>query len=388
MGHTWRSARAALAGASVAVMLFALGAPAGGSLPPTTASTPAYGDPGPDVVGVATIDLGIAAPKFGERYATVFYPSALSLAQAASLPRFSYAQADTLPAAYQAILPAKYDLTTTVDAYENVPGSSGGPYPVVLFDFGASGQRLLYSNLLSGIASWGHVVVAADYFEHSLAAQVMSAGGKSSTGPTTAAQQKKAAALDLSVMLSSLHAVEGASAAPSSVLHGTVDAARVAAIGHSAGGQTAFDALNSPQVMTAIGWSPVGPVGTPARKPVMMIRPQGDDVITAVRVDREYAAFRGPTALVEPSRGGHNTYTDTCVVIRNGGGLIKYAIVAHFVSAKLARLGFNGCLATDVAPQSFWRAVQYYTVFQLEGSPRPPRSDDGPGAGQGGVPRF
>jgi len=316
-------------------------------------STPAYGKAGPHTVGVTTIDLGISAPKFGERFATVYYPSSLSSSDVADLAKFSYTQADTLPSGFQSFLPAQYNLPTTVDAYPNIPGSTAGPYPIVLFDFGASGQRLLYSNLLSGIASWGYVVVAADYFEHSLAAQVMGVRAQPS------------AALDLSVMLSSLDAIERASADPASVLHGTAKSSRVAAIGHSAGGETAFNALNSPRVATAIGWSPVGPVGRRSKKPIMIIRPTGDHVITAARVNREYANFPGPKALVEPSGEGHNTYTDTCVVIRNGGGLIQYAIAHHLVAAKLAQLGFNGCLASDLAPARFWPVVQYYTVFQL-----------------------
>ena len=350
------------------VLLLAAGCGSSDSTQPvaTTASTPPYASPGPHVVGETTIALGVSAPKYGERYATVFYPTNLTSSEAAKLPKFSYTQADTLPAVFRHLLPAKYNLTTTVNAYPNAPGSSAGPYPVVLFDFGASGQRLFYSNLLSGIASWGYVVVAADYFEHSIAAQVMTAGAKEAPTPPTRAEQSRGAALDLSVMLTSLSAVEKASDDPMLVLHGTVNPNRVTAIGHSAGGETAFDSLHSPRVTTAIGWSPVGPLGPPSKKPVMIIHPVGDDVVTAALVDDEYAAFPGPKSSVEPSAGGHNTYTDTCVVIRNGGGLIQYAIAAHFVTAKLARLGFNGCSPHNVAPARFWRVVQYYTVFQLK----------------------
>ena len=335
---------------AVAVALIATGA---SSASVADSSAPAYERMGPHPVGVTTIDLGVSAPKFGERYATVFYPSSLSPSGVAHLSKFSYTQADTLPSGFEALLPAQYNLTTTVDAYPNVPGSTTGPYPIVLFDFGASGQRLLYSNLLAGIASWGYVVVAADYFEHSLAAQVM--------GVTT----PPSAAVDLSVMLSSLDAVEKASADPASVLHDTAKSSLVAAVGHSAGGVTAFDALNSPRVAGAIGWSPVGPVGRPSKKPVMIIRPTGDQVITAARVNGEYAKFPGAKVLVETSGEGHNTFNDTCVVIRNGGGLIQYAIAHHLVAARLAQLGFNGCLAKDLAPARFWQVVQYYTVFQL-----------------------
>lgn len=331
----------------------------------TTASTPAYGSPGPYVTGETTIDLGIASPVYGERFATVFYPSSMSAAQAATEAQFSYTQAQTLPAAAQGLLPPKYNLTTTVPAYPNAPASTAGPFPVVLFDFGASGQRLFYSNLLSGIASWGYVVVAADYFEHSIASQVLAATSKQAAPAKTPAARATAAALDLSVMYSSLDAAITASSDPSSVLHGTVNASEVATIGHSAGGQTAFDALRSPRITTAIGWSPVGPLGPASSKPVMIIRPAGDKVITSAWVDPEYAAFSGPKSYVEPAEGGHNTYTDLCVVIRNGGGLIQYAIAAHFVTPKLAQLGFNGCEANDVAPPLFWQIVQYYTVFQL-----------------------
>ena len=48
---------------------------------------------------------------------------------------------------------------------------------------------------------------------------------------------------------------------PSSPLYGVADPHKVAAVGHSAGGQTAFDALKDPRVDVAVGWAPVGPVG-------------------------------------------------------------------------------------------------------------------------------
>jgi dienelactone hydrolase len=218
---------------------------------------------------------------------------------------------------------------------------------------------------LAGIASWGYVVVAADYFEHSLAAEILAATSKQGLAIPSGAAAKRAAALDLSVMLTSLDAVQRASADRSSVLRGTVDPKEVAAIGHSLGGLTAFDALNSSRVRTAIGWSPVGPLGPPSNKPVMIIHPTGDDVVTTSLVDSEYRAFPGPKSLVQPSGSGHDAYTDTCAVIRQGGGLIQYAVANHFITATLAKLAFSGCLAKDVAPQRFWKVVQYYTVFEL-----------------------
>jgi hypothetical protein len=79
-----------------------------------------------------------------------------------------------------------------------------------------------------------------------------------------------------------------------------------------------------------------------------------------------YTSFRGRKTLVEISGEGHNTYTDICVGIRAGGGLISYAISHHLIGASLGRLGINGCQRSDIAPQRFWPIVQYYTVFQLK----------------------
>ncbi len=140
----------------------------------------------------------------------------------------------------------------------------------------------------------------------------------------------------------------------------------MAAVGHSAGGGTAFDALDDRRVDTAIGWAPVAPKGAPSKKPVMLIGAEGDRAVLPHEVAQEYAAFPGPRSLVEISGEGHNTYTDICVGIRQGGGLISYAVAHHLVSAQLAQLGINGCQAKDLAPQRFWPIVQYYTVFQLK----------------------
>ena len=313
---------------------------------------PHYQHRGPDAVGVATVDLGSAGPTFGERFATVYYPADQKSLTGRTL--FSYTEASTLPASLQGILPAKYNTTAAVDAYAGPPASTKGPYPVVLFSHGYGGERLYYSALLTGIASWGFVVVSADYYERGLAAQALG----TNTKPT--------AAFDSSVMASSLAAVERASSDPTSVLHGVANPNEVAAVGHSAGGGTAFDALDGSHVATAIGWAPVGPVGTPSKKPVMLIGAEGDDVVPPASVRHTYDSFVGPKSLIEISGEGHNTYTDICTGIRSGGGLISYAVANHLVSPTLAKFGINGCQKSDLPPQQFWAVVQFYTVLQLK----------------------
>jgi dienelactone hydrolase len=302
-------------------------------------------------VGATTLDLGNAG-QYGERLATVFYPADAS--QLLGHDMFSYQLSAPLPQALLAIIPAKYNTTITVDAHVDAPGARSGPFPIVLFSHGFGASRLYYSNLLAGIASWGFVVVSADYLERGLLAQATHA-----TVADTPAQ-------DLHTMFSSLAAAEAASADPSSPLHGVANPHKVAAVGHSAGGQTAFDALDDPRVALAIGWAPVGPSGRPSHKPVMIIGEQEDVALTPATLAGEFSKFPGPTKFVEISGEGHNTYTDICTSIRQGnGGLVGFAISLHLVSQELAKLAVNGCTAKNPAPQRFWPVVQYYTVAEL-----------------------
>jgi dienelactone hydrolase len=331
--------------------------------PKTTASSPDFSVRGPSSVSVTSLDLGSAGSVLGERSATAFYPidpPAKSGDPKAEVCRrgFSYSQSETLPASLRSVLPASYDTVQAIPGVE--VGCDGGglaasrhPHPILLFSHGYGGERLYYSNLLAGIASWGYVVVSADYLERGLASQALPDAPKSS------------ATLDRSVMLTSLRAVTSASKEPSSPLFRSVDAAKVAAAGHSMGGQTAFDALSAPGVATAIGWAPVGPASKPADKPTMIIAATGDSAITTAKVTRTYRSFAAPKSLIQVSGLGHNTYTDICVGIRGGGGLINFAVANHFVSKRLAKLGINGCESSDAPPKRFWPVVQYYTVFQL-----------------------
>lgn len=321
----------------------------------TTADTPNYASVGPNVVGVTTLDLG-SAGSLGERMATVFYPgNNADLSGSVAYHHFSYTAADTIPASLRSILPAKFDTTTMTSAWADLPASKAGPYPVVLFSHGFGGERLQYSKILTGIASWGYVVVSADYLERGLAAQAL--GVKGVWTP----------ARDTTTMTESLAATLTASGTSSSVLHGVANPKLLATAGHSQGGQTAFDALANPNVKTAIGWAPVGPTGTPSMKPVMLIGAEGDIVVKPSRVRTTYESFRGPRSLIEISGEGHNTYTDICTSIRSGGGgLIGYAVANHLVKPALVPAALNGCQEQDLVATRFWPIVQYYTVFQLK----------------------
>ena len=340
--------RACLATLTVALALVVAGCSASTS---ATGTGPNLARRGPYAVGATTLDLG-SAGQLGERLATVFYPADASKVAGHAL--FSYQLTAPLPPALVAIVPAKYNPIITVDARVDAPGDRGGPFPIVLFSHGYGASRLYYSNLLSGIASWGFVVVSADYLERGLLAEA--------THPNV----MDTPAQDLHTMFSSLTATETASADPSSPLHGVANPHKVAAMGHSAGGETAFDALNDPRVTTAVGWAPVGPSGPPSHKAVMIIGEEEDIALTPRTLTGEFHKFPGPTTFVEISGEGHNSYTDICTPIRNGnGGLVGLAMSLHLVSAELAKLAVNGCTAKNIPPQRFWPIVQYYTVAAL-----------------------
>jgi len=320
------------------------------------ANVSVYAKPGPFKVGYATLRLP-------DRDVAVWYPA--DAAAVLGKQKATYDQATPLPANLKGLVPPKYNTVVTMDAYDGVRASAKGPFPVVLFSHGAGGYRLVNSALCAGIASWGFVVVSVDYLEHGLAAQVSSLG-KPTRRPTAAAL-RKLAVLDRRLMLQGLDLAATESHKTGSVLSGAVDPTRAAAIGHSAGGGTAFDVLSDPRVKVAIGWAPVSPSGSPVAKPTMIIGAGADVALTPAALAQSYASFPAPKRFVEigGTRAGHDTFTDTCVVIRGGGGLVQFAVQNHFISKKLAKLATNGCTSTDLDPHVFWTVVQHFTVAEL-----------------------
>ncbi len=340
--------------AAVAVVVMLSSAACSSSAKPasTTTSTtvgaptddPAYAKPGPYKVGYTTLHMK-------DRDVTVWYPA--DDASAAGKKKATYNQATPLPKDLKGLVPPKYNTVVTMDAYDDAPGSAKGPFPVVLFSHGAGGYRLVNSALDVGIASWGYVVASVDYLERGLVAQVK--GGKLSGDP----------ARDRRLMLQSLDLIQHENERAGSVLRGIVNAGVAGAVGHSAGGGTAFDALSDERVKVAIGWAPVGPSGTPPDKPTMIIGASGDIALTPERLAKTYASLPSPKRRVEIANAGHNTFSDVCTVIRGGGGLIEFARQNHLVAENLLRLGINGCQKSDVDPTKFWPIVQHFTVAEL-----------------------
>ncbi len=304
---------------------------------------PAYAKPGPYKVGYTTLHMT-------DRDVAVWYPA--DDAAVAGKKKATYDQATPLPKALKGLVPPKYNTVVTMDAYKDAPASMKGPFPVVLFSHGLSAYRLVNSALDVGIASWGFVVVSADYLERGLVAQI---------NGTQVGDQAR----DRRLMLQSLDLVQHENDRAGSLLRGIVNASSAGAIGHSAGGGTAFDALSDERVKVAVGWAPVGPSITPAAKPTMIIGASNDIALTPRQLAKTYASFPSPKRRVEIGNAGHNTFTDVCTVIRGGGGLIEFASQNHLVAENLLRFGLNGCQKRDMDPKEFWPIVQHFTVAEL-----------------------
>ena len=124
----------------------------------------------------------------------------------------------------------------------------------------------------------------------------------------------------------------------------------------------------------------------------MIIGAGGDIALTPKALAEEYALFPAPKRLVEigGTTAGHNTFTDVCTVIRQGGGLLEYARKNHLTSDELVALGENGCAATDLPPERFWPVVQHFTVAELRSEfgidPRPVGLDDSITTAFGDIP--
>jgi dienelactone hydrolase len=345
-----RVRRRTLLGAAVLLLASACGSADRSARSPTTAPPPAtdgaaYAEPGPHVVGYTTLSMG-------ERAVDVWYPAADDAA--AGAPKATYDQTTPLPDGLKSFVPDEFNTVFTMEAYADVPASTEGPFPVVLFGHGASAFRMASSGLLAGIASWGFVVVSADYRERGVETQLPGQ-------PALSLDPGR----DRRLMLASLDLATQEGDRTGSVLHEVVDGSRVGAVGHSAGGTTAFDVLDDPRVGVAVGWASSAPSTRPAAEPSMLIGGSGDPAVTSTQLQQQYASLPGPKRRVEIGDAGHNSFTDLCVVTRGGGGMVTFAIRSGLVPAGLVDLLLSGCEDTALPPEDVWPVVQHFTVAEL-----------------------
>jgi len=320
------------------------------SVPPANGGPddPAFEQPGPFAVGVTTLSLP-------DRKVEVWYPAS---AIPAGTPTATYSQLDALPpdlaAAAPSLLPATISpdvLTVTMtDTFRDVPASTDGPFPLVLFSHGFGSFRLDASSLLRDIASWGFVIAAPDHLERGRAALVTGAA-------------KPSTDIDVRVLLDTIPLVGNAGG----VLQGLTDTERVGAVGHSAGGRAALTALSEPQIDVAIGWAAAGRADVPAPpKPSMNIAARVDVLVPLPEVEQTYAGLAPPKRLAVIDGAGHNSFTDLCLSVRNGTDLLGIAKQIGFnLPENLAKGATDGCEPSAIDTTLGWQITQNFTVAEL-----------------------
>lgn len=224
-----------------------------------------------------------------------------------------------------------------------------GEFPVVLFSHGFTGIRVQSSFLTSHLASWGMIVVSPEHPSRDM----------ENVLDNTASGDRADSVDDLLQSLDLITA-EGADAAGR--FSGHVDATRVAAVGHSAGGATVLTAAGDPRVDGYVSLASgvfsgasadAGVTTTTAAplpaKPSFFIGGSVDAVVPFATVtEPAYEAAPSPSLLWEIDGVGHNGFDDLCT-FGNGTGIIGIAeasgLGAFLDSAPgLRALGEDGCV--------------------------------------------
>jgi predicted dienelactone hydrolase len=144
-----------------------------------------------------------------------------------------------------------------------------------------------------------------------------------------------------------------------------MDFDHVGIAGHSAGGRTALDVLDLPEIDVAVGHAAVaGQVGI--AKPTMLIVARNDIAITPEYSAELFETLASPKRLVIIDEIGHNSFSDSCVPLREGASLTQLAMQAGLqIDEELLVLAENGCGEDDLAPDEAWAITQHFTVAQL-----------------------
>jgi len=320
-------------------------------------SATTFASSGPLGVGETTLTL----PTDGAPV-EVWYPA--TKASVAGRPVATYDVSTWLPPALQKLIPAGFSVTYPSGGVRGV-AVAPGRYPLVVFSHGYAGFRDQSTFLTASLASWGFVVAAPDHYSRDLT-EVL--------GGPTAATAKTTDVGDLKATVA-LMTHENASA--SSPLHGHVDATRLGAVGHSAGG-AAVEALaaSDSKVTTFIGLAgaTVGSIGQTAHgagstvphQPGLLMSGTSDTVVPDIQIIAAYGHLKTPKRLILIKGAGHLVFADLCEVGAGQGGLLAIAQALKVpIPASLKPLATDGCTAPDLPPPEGWPLIRQAVTAQL-----------------------
>lgn len=326
--------------------------------PTATAQQPAR-EPGPtsySVLGPYAVGERTMTLKSGVKV-EVWYPA--RKADVAGLPMGTYDVADWLPSF---LVPEDgVSVTHPSGGVRAVPVAKKR-FPLVVFSHGFAGFRTQSSALTSALASWGFVVAAPDHPSRNLTQAML--GPK---GETT----------DVQDLRQTITLITTKAKTKGNWLQRRVDADRIGALGHSAGGRAVQNlALEDKRVDTYVGMTPAvdeAPVVT--KKPALLMVGTRDGIISQARIDAAYDLLQAPKRIVYYEGAGHLAFSDLCEIGDADGGLLSLAdAVGITVPPNLVRLATDGCVEPAIEPTLFWPAIQHVVVahfrrvFRIDGS--------------------
>ena len=322
------------------------------TIPDAATMAALYTEAGPYPVGVTSLEL--AAGNKVE----VWYPAIKG-----TTGTDSYDMRDFIPEAISALLtadvPAVYEYPAGRDA-----GAATGTFPVVLFSHGSSGIRFQSTFLTAHLASWGIIVASPDHWSrdlfHTLSAPV---GDRNSS---------------VTELLETLDLVTTENVRPGSRLEGMVDAERVVAMGHSAGGGTILGAALDDRIdgYISLASGALGMTSDSSTDPALPDKPSFfiagalDAIISAEESTRpSFEAVPGPSRLWIIDGVGHNGFDDFCT-FGNGSGIIGVAIASGLGPllegmGNLKRLGEDGCLPPAQPVDLGFPIIRHAVMAQL-----------------------
>jgi dienelactone hydrolase len=311
------------------------------STQPTTTTTTElappslFSEPGPFDVGVITLDLG-------DRLTEVWYPA--DPAPGAETEIFN--SLDAFPEEFQDFIPPELSPVIETGTYRDADPTAAAPsggFPLVIYSHGASGYRQVTTAYARHLASWGHVVASTDHVEQSLAAQV--------TGGTEFVEGQREQDI--------LAAIDKITSDP--ILGPLTDSEKALITGHSAGAGTAASMASEDifdGYVSISGWAP----DEVAQKPALVVIGELDNTVPAERSIELFEALETDAVLVNIAAGGHNSFTDSCRKIRDGGGL---GALTDLIGENRVEQGENGCVEGFLQPEAVQAALNHYTVALL-----------------------